>query len=172
MALARRPHTAWLALPVGACATSSTTHLPPSTFEPTLTNLVRLWRCCCRDHESGLEADFTQALSGCAHHLRPRRSSARLLWVLHPPAIVGRLLRSAPSPAADEMRKIAIPMDKPLALPDRGRSGYRSAAAAVVEKGIKRKRPSYRKAAVRLLASLRGARTDVWNEQLSSSLSR
>jgi hypothetical protein len=70
------------------------------------------------------------------------------------------------------MRKIAIPMDKPLALPDRGRSGYRSAAAAVVEKGIKRKRPSYRKAAVRLLASLRGARTDVWNEQLSSSLSR
>lgn len=88
--LARRPHTAWLALPVGACATSSTTHLPPSTFEPTLANLVRLWRCC-RDHESGLEADFTQALSGCAHHLRPRRTSARLFWILHPPASVGRL---------------------------------------------------------------------------------
>lgn len=57
-----------------------------------------------------------------------------------------------------------------FAVPERERSGYRS-AAAVVEKGIKRKRPSYRKAAVRLIASLRGARTDGWNEHLSSNLS-
>lgn len=67
-----------------------------------------------------------------------------------------------------------MPMEKSrsgFAMPDRERSGYRSAAAAV-EKGIKRKRPSYRKAAVRLIASLRGARTEVWNEQLSSNLSR
>lgn len=66
-----------------------TFHLRPSN--PPWPTLVRLWRCC-RDHESGLEADFTQALSGCAHHLRPRPSSARLFWVLHPPASVGRLL--------------------------------------------------------------------------------
>jgi hypothetical protein len=66
-----------------------------------------------------------------------------------------------------------MPMEKSrsgFAMPDRDRWGYRS-AAAVVEKGIK-KRPSYRKAAVRLLASLRGDRTEAWNEQLSSSLSR
>lgn len=58
-----------------------------------------------------------------------------------------------------------------FALSDRERSGYRS-ATALVEKGIKRKRPSYRKAAVRLIASLRGARTEGWNEHLSSNLSR
>lgn len=57
-----------------------------------------------------------------------------------------------------------------FALPDRDRSGYRS-AAAVVEKGI-RKRPSYRKAAVRLIASLRGSRTEAWSEQLATNLSR
>lgn len=67
-----------------------------------------------------------------------------------------------------------MPMDKSrsgFGVLDRDRNGYRS-AAAVVEKGIKRKRPSYRKAAVRLIASLRGARTEVWNEQLASNLSR
>jgi hypothetical protein len=58
-----------------------------------------------------------------------------------------------------------------FALQDRDRSGYRS-AAALVEKGVKRKRPSYRKAAVRLIASLRGSRTEAWSEQLSSNLSR
>ena len=58
-----------------------------------------------------------------------------------------------------------------LGVSDRERSGYRS-AAATVEKGIKRKRPSYRKAAIRLIASLRGVKTDIWNTQLSSSLSR
>ncbi|KAH6637463.1 hypothetical protein C7974DRAFT_432378 [Boeremia exigua] len=66
-----------------------------------------------------------------------------------------------------------MPLEKSrsgLAIPDRDRSGHRS-AAALVEKGIKRKRPSYRKAAVRLIASLRGARTELWNEQLSSNLS-
>jgi len=67
-----------------------------------------------------------------------------------------------------------MPMDKSrnaLGVPDRDRSGYRS-AAAVTEKGIKRKRSSYRKAAGRLIASLRGVRTEVWDEQLASSLSR
>lgn len=41
-----------------------TIYLPPS-ISPC--PLVRLWRCCRRDHESGLEANLTQALSRCAH---------------------------------------------------------------------------------------------------------
>ena len=55
--------------------------------------------------------------------------------------------------------------------PDR-QSARTALPAAVAENGIKRKRPSCRNAASRLIASLRGVRNIRWTEQSPPSPSR
>jgi hypothetical protein len=53
--------------------------------------------------------------------------------------------------------------------PERARTAL---TAAVAENGIKRRRPSCRKAASRLLASLKSVRSTRWVEEAPRSLSR